>query len=362
MSLRAVFALTCALAFVATGSALAEVQKYVVLAGGEKVGHLTADVQGRHVAVDYSVVNNGRGPKAREQIDLDAAGMPISWTIEGESLFGSPVHEHFTWKAGTAEWESQADRGSVPAPRPLLYIGNDVSPWMRVVYVKALLNAPNHTLPVLPAGSLRLTEVRKVTVGEGKAAIPLTVYELSGIDLAPDYVLVDAKGELFSVGGVIREGAEAFGPQLGRISREIAQTRAEDARKQLAHRFTGPVRIRNVRVFDPVALKLSDLATVVVYGDRIATVGANDAAGPAPAGETLIDGQGGALVPGLHDMHSHTSLQSNLFNLAVGVTATRDQGNDNQQLLAMMDGLNAGRLAGPRIVRNGFLEGRSPYS
>jgi len=362
MSLRAVFALTCALAFGAAAPAVAEVQKYVVMAGGEKVGHLIADVQGRHVAVDYSVVNNGRGPKAREQIDLDAAGMPVSWTIEGESLFGSPVHEHFTWKAGVAEWESQADKGSVPAPKPLLYIGNDVSPWMRVVYVKALLKAPNHTLPVLPSGSLRLTEVRKVTVGEGKAAIPLTVYELSGIDLAPDYILVDAKGELFSGGGVIREGAEAFAPQLGRISREIAQSRAEDAQKQLAHRFAGPVRIRNVRVFDPVALKLSDLSTVVIYGDRIATVSANDAAGPAPKGETVIDGQGGTLVPGLHDMHSHTSLQSNLFNLAVGVTATRDQGNDNQQLLAMMDGLNAGRLAGPRIVRNGFLEGRSPYS
>ena len=137
MSSRAVFALFGALAFGAAGSAQAEVQKYVVMAGGEKVGHLTADVQGRHVSIDYSVVNNGRGPKAREQIDLDAAGMPVSWTIEGESLFGSPVHEHFTWKpgsggkAGTAEWASQADKGSVAAPKPLLYIGNDVSPWMR---------------------------------------------------------------------------------------------------------------------------------------------------------------------------------------------------------------------------------------
>jgi hypothetical protein len=161
---------------------------------------------------------------------------------------------------------------------------------------------------------------------------------------------------------VIREGAETFGPQLDVINREIAEQRAEEAQKKLAHRFAGPVPIRNVRVFDPVALKLSDLATVVVYGDRIATVGANDAAGPAPAGETVIDGQGGTLLPGLHDMHHHTSLSSNLFNLAVGVTATRDMGNDNAELLEMVKGLEAGRLAGPRMVRNGFLEGRSPYS
>lgn len=368
MSFRAAVTVACALAFGAAGPALAEVTKYVVMAGGEQVGHLTADVQARHVSVDYAVVNNGRGPKAKEEIDLDAAGMPVSWRITGESLFGAPVNEHFVWKAGSegksgkAEWVSQADKGSVPAARPLLYIGNDVSPWMRIVYVKALLKAPNRTLPVLPSGSLRLTEVRKVTVGEGAAAVPLTVYELSGIDLNPDYVLVDAKGDLFSGGGVIRQGYEKSGPQLSRISREIAQQRAEEAQKKLAHRFAGPVRIRNVRVFDPVSGGLSAPSTVIVFRDRITGVIANDASGPAPKGETVIDGQGGTLVPGLHDMHSHTSLSSNLYNLAVGVTATRDQGNENERLLEMVAGLESGKLAGPRVVRNGFLEGRSPYS
>jgi imidazolonepropionase-like amidohydrolase len=363
MSLRTAAAAGALLALVLSGSALAEVHKYVVIANGEKVGHLTADVQGRTTSVDYAVVNNGRGPKARETIEADAAGLPVTWTIEGESLFGSPVAERFTWKAGQAEWVSQADKGQVAAPKPLLYIGNDVSPWMLGVYVKALLKAPTRTLPVLPGGQLKLTEVRKVTLGQGKAAVPVTVYELAGIDLNPDYVLVDGKGELFATGGLIREGYEAEVPKLDVIRREIAQVRAEDAQKKLAHRFAGPVRIRNVRVFDPVSMTLSgELKTVGVFGDRITGVWANDAAGPAPAGETVIDGQGGTLMPGLHDMHSHTSLSSNLFNLAAGVTATRDQGNDNEELLAMLEGLRVGRLAGPRIVRNGFLEGRSPYS
>ena len=363
MSLRTAAAAGALLALVLSGSALAEVHRYVVIANGEKVGHLTADVQGRTTSVDYAVVNNGRGPKAREKIEADAAGLPVTWTIEGESLFGSPVAERFTWKAGQAEWVSQADKGQVAAPKPLLYIGNDVSPWMLGVYVKALLKAPNRTLPVLPGGQLKLTEVRKVTLGQGKAAVPVTVYELAGIDLSPDYVLVDGKGELFATGGLIREGYEAEVPKLDVIRREIAQVRAEDAQKKLAHRFAGPVRIRNVRVFDPVSMTLSgELKTVGVFGDRITGVWANDAAGPAPAGETVIDGQGGTLLPGLHDMHSHTSLSSNLFNLAAGVTATRDQGNDNEELLAMLEGLRVGRLAGPRIVRNGFLEGRSPYS
>lgn len=362
MSARFAAVLGVMMSLCLSGAALAETFKYVVIANGEKVGHLVADVTGRTTSVDYAVVNNGRGPKARETIETDSAGMPVRWTIAGESLFGSPVQEHYTWTAGQAEWSSQADAGKTAAAKPMLYIGNDVSPWMLGVYVKALLKTPDRTLAVLPSGRMRLDEVRKITVGQGKAAVRLTVYELSGIDLSPDYVLVDDKGDLFASGGLIREGYESQVPALQTLYREISQQRAEQAQTKLAHRFAGPVRIRNVRIYDPVSMTVGGLSTVVIYRDRITSVGADEGPGAAPAGETVIDGQGGTLVPGLHDMHSHTSLSSNLFNLAAGVTATRDQGNDNDQLLAMMDGLAAGRLAGPRIVRNGFLEGRSPYS
>lgn len=346
------------------GPAAAEAQRFVVMANGEKVGHLNAEVQGRSVSVDYAVSNNGRGPKAKETIALDAAGMPVSWSIDGSSLFGSPVQERFSWAGGKAAWTSQADKGEIAAARPILYAANDASPWMLGVYVKALRKAPSHTLPLAPAGEMRLKEVRKISLGEGKGAIPLTVYELSGIDLSPSYVLIDAKGELFGTldGGLIREGAEGNVPALQKISREIDLQEAMAARAKLAHVFETPVRIRNVRVFDPKTMTVGAPSTVTVFKDTITSVEPYVASAAVPAGETVIDGQGGTLVPGLHDMHSHTTLQSNLFNLAAGVTATRDQGNHNEELLGWLDGLETGKLAGPRIVRNGFLEGRSPYS
>jgi hypothetical protein len=366
MGLKSAVVAGFSMALAAGVAAQAQTQKYVVIANGEKVGHLDAQTAGRHTSVDYSVVNNGRGPKAREEIDLDGAGMPVTWKIEGESLFGSPVHEHFTWAAGKAEWSSQADSGTVPSPKPILYVGDDVSPWMRGVYVRALLKAPGHKLPVLPSGELRLTEVKKAALKHGAATVPVTVYELAGIDLSPEYVVVDAKGELFASGGLVREGYEDALPQIQAMSREISFARAEDAQKKLAHRFAGPVRIRNVHIFDPVSMTVGGLSEVVVYGDRIALVVPAQAgpaqAGPATGGETVIDGQGGTLVPGLHDMHHHVTLSSNLFNLAVGVTEIREMGNDNAELLKIDEMLHKGLIAGPRIVRNGFLEGRSPYS
>lgn len=346
------------------GAALADTQKFVVIANGERVGRLTAAVSAKHAEIDYAVVNNGRGPKARERIEFDAAGYPVRWTIDGQSTFGSPVSERFSWTRGTAKWSSQADSGSVASSKqPLLYIGNDASPWVKGIYVRQLLKAADRTLPVLPSGRLRLTEVRKITLGEGADAVPLTLYELAGVTLEPDYILVDDDGDLFGFadGSMVREGYERFHPQLQQLSREVKTDVAEHAQSKLAHRFAGPVRIRNVRIFDPVAGTVGPLSQVVVYANRVATVSV-DSHDVIAADDAVIDGEGGTLVPGLHDLHSHTSVSSNLFNLAAGVTATRDQGNDNEELLEIVRAIESGRLAGPRIVRNGLIEGRSPHS
>ena len=365
-SLKALLVCTAALTTLAGWSAAAaETQSFSVIANGEKVGQLTAEVAPNQVQTNYAVVENGRGPKARETIQLGPDGRPVHWTIEGSSLFGTPVSERFDFTGGQACWTSQADKGCVKAAEPPLYVANDASPWINGLYVRALLAAPNHTLPVLPAGQLHLEAVRKLQVGgaAGAPSLGVTVYELSGIDLEPRYVLVDDRGELFGLlgGRLIRAGYEAEVKHLAAVTQEILLQRAHEARQKLAHSFAGPVRITNVHVFDPLSGKVGPLSSIVIYGDRIAAV--QPAGGDPPSGpETVIDGQGGVVLPGLHDMHSHTTLDSNLFNLAAGVTETRDMGNENDRLLAWLKELRAGTLAGPRIVPNGFLEGRSPYS
>ncbi|MDP1875873.1 amidohydrolase family protein [Phenylobacterium sp.] len=345
------------------GAAEAATHRFVAMAGGEKVGHLIAEVDGRTASIDFAINNNGRGPKAREQITVDASGAPVTWTIEGSSLFGSPVQEEFSRQGATARWVSQADEGQAQVSGPTLYVPNDGSPWILGQYVKALLKAPGQTLPALPSGTMRLQEVRKITLGEGAKAVKLTVYELSGVDLNPSYVMVDGRGDMFGIlgGGLIREGYEGHLEELSALAQEISLSQAKAAQAKLAHRFDTPVRIRNVRVFDPETMMRTGPSTVVVFRDRITSIQPETDA-PAPEGQVVIDGQGGTLMPGLHDMHSHTSLSSNLFYLAAGVTGTRDQGNDNDRLMGMVEGLETGELAGPRIVRNGFLEGRSPYS
>jgi hypothetical protein len=342
----------------------ASTETWSLLANGEAVGKLVAVTTGRDVAIDYQVSNNGRGPKITERLQLDAAGMPRGWRIDGKSLMGGAVHEEMVVANGQQRWLSQADQGTVPAAAPRLYIGNDASPWILGQYVRALLAAPDNTLAVLPAGQLQLQTLPPVTLGSGARAVELNAYFLSGITLTPQLLLMDSRQRLFAQVSdtlLVRAGYEDQAQALQTIGESLTVQRLAALQAALAHKYEAPLRIRRVHIFDPHTQRSGDLVSVVVFDGRIATIEPEPSAAPV-AGQVEIDGQGGTLVAGLHDMHAHNSYWGGLFYLAAGVTTTRDMGNDNARLLAMDAQQEAGVLPGPRIVRAGFIEGRSAQS
>ena len=353
----AVAALTLGVA----ATALADPQRYAVIATGEKVGWLVVDQTGTSVAIDYHVDNNGRGPKHRERLELDATGLPLSWRIQGTSLFGGQVDETFERSPEGVRWRSQADAGVLPASGPGLYVANDDSPWSLALYARALKAAPGRSMDVAPAGRLRLEEVRRLDFG----GAPATAYRLTGLTIEPGYVLLDDRDDMvaeFSGDTVtVREGLEGEERALHRLLADHETERVRNLQTELAHRFDAPVRIRNVRIFDPREGRLSDLSSVTVFRNHVSGVVPEDDR-PARPDEYVIDGEGGVLVPGLHDMHSHSSMQTGLYYLGAGVTATRDMGNNNPFLLDLMKQIEGGVLPGPRITPNGMLEGRSPYA
>lgn len=365
MTLPKRFAAALLALLLASGAAHAETrERMTVLSNGEAVGHVDAVTDGNAVTIDYFVDNNGRGPKHRETLTLDARGVPMAWSLAGTSLMGAQVTEQYVWSGGHAIWQSQADKGDVPATRAPMYVGNDVSPWALGLYARAALASPQQRIDVLPAGSLVVAKVRDLILGSGDKAIKVAIYELSGLGLEPDLIVLDEQQQMFaslSGGLAIRAGYEDQAPALRALGSLLASERAERLQKQLAHDYTVPVRIRNVRIFDPVEGALSAPSTVVVMRQRISQILPGDG-GEAPADQVVVDGNGGTLMPGLHDMHSHSTLESGLFYLAAGVTATRDLGNSNDFLPGLMRRLERREIAGPRIFPTGFIEGRSEYS
>ena len=348
----------------AVGAHAATTERYSVVANGETVGHLVSVQNGRSIDVDYAVSDNGRGPKHKEHLLLDPAGIPVEWSIEGTSLMGGAVSEHVSWKDGVESWVSQADKGEVKSPSPRLYVGNDASPWALGLYAHALWRAPGGALEVLPAGRLRLEKLRPVQVGEGSRSVQLESYLLSGVDLTPEILLLDRQGRLFahlSDSILVREGYEKQFETLKVLGESLTLERLQAMQKRVAHTYESPVRIRNVHLFDPRTEKVGTAVSLVVFRGRITTVEPESGAA-AHRDEVTIDGGGGTVIAGLHDMHSHNSLWSGPFYLAAGVTTTRDMGNVNFMLLDLMKRLDAGELPGPHIIPSGFIEGRSPYS
>ena len=122
-----------------------------------------------------------------------------------------------------------------------------------------------------------------------------------------------------------------------------------------------PVAFAHVSVIDARDSAARTDQTVVVTNNRIA------AAGPSskihvPANARTVDGRGKFLIPGLWDMHVHTTIVGGRSTLELyvlnGVTGMRDMAGDWDTLRVWRRSIAAGTLVGPRIIASGpYLEG-----
>ena len=349
---------------VSVTSSIPKVEVYSVLYGGTKVGSTKVTIDGNDLAIDHEVNNNGRGAKSKETLTLNDQGVPLAWTIEGVTTFGNAVDEHFSVNEGTASWKAAAGEGSASFDGATAYVSQDGSPYAAYIYVNALLNDDDMTMPMLPSGTLSLNKLDELALTGNGETIDATVYALSGPNLNPAYLAVDTEQKLIAFMSprfaLLREGFEEEDTRLRDLAAALNAARFEDIASRVTHQYESPVRIRNVRVFDPVELKLTEPSSVVVSGGKIVAVEAADAQGSVD--EVSIDGAGGSLVPGLYEMHGHMSDNDALLNVMAGVTSVRDTGNEMDVLEALIEKIDNNTLIGPRITKSGFIEGVSEFS
>jgi imidazolonepropionase-like amidohydrolase len=344
--------------------ALADTFTYSYIFGEKKVGHLTAETKGDLTTIDYDVKNNGRGPTIAESITLDAAGLPTEWTVKGTTTFGSKIAEHFSRKGTLGEWVDSTGRGHAAIKTPSIYLAQSSSPWANGIYARALLKTSDKQLPALPGGVLRLEKGETLNVQGSGGPLQVTRYDLIGIDLDPEMILLDSANNLFADVNassiLVRAGYEAEEKRLRDMAAGWSSERFVKIERDVAHHYAGPIRIRNVRLFDPKSSSLTEPVSVLVQGKVIAAVEPNDSP-PTPA-ETTIDGAGGTLIAGMYEMHAHLGQNVALLNVAAGITSVRDMGNDNAVLEKLIQQIDSGAIGGPHVIRSGFIEGKSPFS
>ena len=122
------------------------------------------------------------------------------------------------------------------------------------------------------------------------------------------------------------------------------------------------VVIRNVTVIPMTDAAPTARQSVVIRNGRIAEIGPSTHVS-VPAGASVVDGTGKYLIPGLFEMHAHTSkTRGSALGLYVahGVTTIRDQGSEHAEVLRWRHEIRDGARVGPRMLIAGpYLESLS---
>ncbi len=334
-----------------------------ILIQGNPAGSQTVERQADGaVRAEYSYNDRGRGDHITATWKLDGAGVPIEYHGRGNDYMKAPIEEHFQIKNGRATWKNRSEQGEQPIASEAFYLPMNAPPEIFGVLARALLKAPNHKLPLLPAGEASIQQAQKITLPPGKEE--LTEYRITGLGFSPQPIWLDHKSTSASVSSwfsVVPDGTESSIPQLRDAQQKTDAAWSERIARALAHAPRGDLVIRNARLFDPRDLLVTPATSVIVSGERIVRVGP-DADVKASANAEIIDAHGRFLMPGLWDNHQHFSDNDGALDLANGVTSARDMANDTDSFLQRVARFDTGTELGPRVLKAGIIDGTGEFA
>src|SRR3569833_2630127 len=329
----------------------------ILFQGNVQGSEIVAPAGTDSVRAEYSFNDRGRGDHIIATFKLDSAGVPIEYSGNGNDYMKAPVTETFSLSNGKAKWQNRSEHGEKAITGESFYVPANAPPEFTAVLARALLHAPNHSLPLLPAGEAHIT----VFVSFGV----LTLYQITGLDFSPTPVWLDHDGNLG--GGISGWFAVIPKARAGALEKlTAAQTKADSnwsakLARQLTHIPTGDLLIRNARLFDPRDLSVTPGTSVLIRTGHVVRIGP-DASVKAEQGAEVIDAGGKFLMPGLWDNHQHFSNNDGALDLANGVTSSRDMANDLEDFPARVARFDAGTELGPHVFKAGIIDGTGPLA
>ncbi|HLA90157.1 MAG TPA: amidohydrolase family protein [Gemmatimonadaceae bacterium] len=361
---------------------------WVILNHGRPAGDLVVVRNGDSLVVRYIFVDRNRGTRLETRYRLAPNGDVLggeSRPIGADGRAGDPS-ERFEVKGDSARWTTfggrgrggaggagGGGRGGAPGTTIVrIEQGGYVSlrgggtPWEQAMLARFLLRQPGKSAKILPGGATARLEIvadTTVTTSRGRQRVRLAMISSANPN-APNGIWLDDRDALFATGAAwfitVRPGAERALPALRAAEIRYRNARAEALARRLTTPVNGALVIRNGDLFDSERGIVAPRTTIVVRGDRIVAVGPADSV-PVPAGATVIDALGKTVVPGLWEMHTHVQVTSqssgSVSQLAQGITTARDVAADLDVAVSQRDRERAGRLASPRMILAGFIEG-----
>src|SRR5262245_37500000 len=343
---------------------------YPVLNHGRVAGSMVVVRRGDTVTVRYVFTDRNRGTRVETRSVMN--GDAIRWfetrPVLADEQAGDPISRIEV--VGDSVRRITPTRTTTEAIPSGTYLNVTGTPLDQARLAAYLLRQDGRSAKLYTGGTARADVVKETTVStsRGNERARLVTITTSNLD-TPQAVWLDATGDLLATEIswfiTVRPGAERTLPALRKLETEFRDARAEALAKRVTRPARGAIAITNGDLFDSERGEMRPRTTVIIRGDRIVDVGPA-ASTPVPADATVIDAAGKAIVPGLWDMHGHMQMTSQSFGspaqLSFGITTVRDLASDLDVAVSQRDRAQSGRLASPRQVLAGFIEGPGKWA
>ena len=350
--------------------AAADSSVYPVLNHDRSAGSMVVTRHGDTVTVRYVFTDRNRGTRVhwryvmRDGRTIFAELRPVL----ADDRLGDPTSRIEIVGDSVRRWSPASSTAERLQPDAYYVMGS--TPYNEAAIAGHALHQPQRSMKLSNNVTLHAAVVKETTVStsRGKERVRLVSMD-RGEGASPQLVWLDANDELFATEVswfiTVRPGAEAALPALRKIEIAYRDEQAEAFNARLMRRTNGTIAIKNGDLFDSERGVTQPRTTVVIRGDRIVAVGPADSVA-IPADATVIDATDKTIMPGMWEMHSHMQLSSensgSPMQLSYGITTARDLASDIDVATSQRDRAQTGRIAAPRAVLAGFIEGPGKWA
>jgi len=333
---------------------------------------IARDDAGVTLAADFDFTDRGGRVQLTSTLHTTTDYAPLMFAAKGKTYRFVNVDSQVRIDGSTATVLADGAESKVPVDRTF-YTVDGYAPFaaqMLMLRYWKQHGRPRvmHTAPGLPVNEVIIEARPTETVRVGGKAFPLEPFVVDGVVWGRETLWLDADGSLAAAitraGGLSFEAVrEDLEPALLQFVEHATQERIKDLEtitKSVQVANTGDYALAGATLIDATGRDPIPNAVVVIRGGRIAEVGPG-ASTAIPAGMPVVRVDGKTIVPGLWDMHTHvTQIEWAPVYLAAGVTTVRDMGNEFEFITALRDAVASGRVAGPRLLLAGLIDGGGP--
>ena len=353
----------------AASAVATDTTRWIVSNHGREAGDLVVVRTADSAIVRWVFTDRNRGTRVEMRYQLNARGELVRGEQRPVLMDGAAGAPTDGFEAGgDSVWyglRNGMPRTALRRPSAAYVTVRAGTPWEQAKLARYLLAQPARTAAVVGIGTVRAELIADTTLRTGtkRQRARLVMMYRNGAQ-TPNGLWLDEQGELLATDVqwfiTVRPDAQPLLPDLRAIELKWRNALGEAVAQRAVTKVAGALAVTNGDLFDSERGIVVPAQTIIVRGDRIVAVGPT-ASTPVPDGATVIDATGKTVMPGMWEMHTHLQVANqssmSLMQLAQGLTTARDLAADIDVAVSQRDRERAGRLASPRIILAGFMEG-----